>query len=92
VYDDEEATEMPRAYIVPTHLSKLVTVKAREDFARSVALGVQTKVARHKYLRGGVVLTDSIPKSSAGKILRKQLRHRVKHETDQVVFTPSSKL
>ena len=39
---------------------------------------VDAKVANHKKLRGGVVLVDVIPKSPAGKILRKVLRDRAK--------------
>lgn len=38
------------------------------------------KVANHKKLRGGVVLVDAIPKSPAGKILRKILRDQAKAE------------
>lgn len=38
-----------------------------EDFVRQ-------KVADHKRLRGGVRFLDAIPKSPAGKILRKELR------------------
>jgi acyl-CoA synthetase (AMP-forming)/AMP-acid ligase II len=41
---------------------------------------VKGRVAQHKYLRGGVVIIDAIPKSSAGKILRKDLREQAKRE------------
>jgi len=37
-------------------------------------------VARHKHIRGGVVLIDAVPKSAAGKILRRELRDRAKEE------------
>jgi len=40
------------------------------------------QVARHKYLRGGVVAVDAIPKSAAGKILRKELREWAKKELE----------
>jgi 4-coumarate--CoA ligase len=40
------------------------------------------QVARHKYLRGGVVVVDAIPKSASGKILRKELRERAKKELE----------
>lgn len=45
-----------------------------------IAAWVDEKVANHKKLRGGVVLVDAIPKSPAGKILRKILRDKVKAE------------
>jgi acyl-coenzyme A synthetase/AMP-(fatty) acid ligase len=38
------------------------------------------KVARHKHLRGGVVVVDAIPKSPTGKILRRELRERAKRD------------
>ncbi|KAL0955979.1 hypothetical protein HGRIS_002158 [Hohenbuehelia grisea] len=92
VYDEQEATELPRAYIVPAHLSKLNTEQSRDDFARSVAAWIQIQVAHHKFLRGGVVVTDIIPKSAAGKILRRQLRDRAKDNEDRVVYTLKAKL
>lgn len=39
-----------------------------------VATWVAERVAPHKRLRGGVVISDSIPKSASGKILRRLLR------------------
>jgi 4-coumarate--CoA ligase len=44
---------------------------------------IQSKVARHKYLRGGVVVVDAIPKSAAGKILRRQLREQARAEFEE---------
>jgi non-ribosomal peptide synthetase component E (peptide arylation enzyme) len=38
-------------------------------------------LSRYKQLRGGVVFLDAIPKSPAGKILRKDLRDMAKKET-----------
>lgn len=68
-----EATELPRAYVVP------VQPVAREK-AASFALGIQEwvaqKVASHKKLRGGIVLVEHIPKSASGKILRRELHNR----------------
>lgn len=37
---------------------------------------VASNVAGYKRLRGGVIFIDAIPKSPAGKILRKVLRDR----------------
>lgn len=38
------------------------------------------RVAPHKRLAGGLVVTDVIPKNPSGKILRKFLRERAKVE------------
>ncbi|EEB97599.1 hypothetical protein MPER_03049, partial [Moniliophthora perniciosa FA553] len=76
----KEATELPRAYVVHANPSKLTSQEAKEAFGRSVAQWMQGKVAKHKYLRGGVVIIDAIPKSAAGKILRRELRERAKTE------------
>nr|GAT57814.1 AMP binding protein [Mycena chlorophos] len=74
---EKEATELPRAYIVPADLSK---VASKAAFEREVAKWMETKVAYYKRLRGGVVIIDQIPKSGAGKILRRELRERAKQE------------
>lgn len=69
VYDESQATELPRAYImVPAGVPK------NEDTAKALIKFVDQQVANHKKLRGGVKFLDVIPKSAAGKILRKELR------------------
>ncbi|KAK0494751.1 AMP binding protein [Armillaria luteobubalina] len=80
VYDAEEATELPRAYVVHAKPQKISTDIEKNAFTRDVSLWIQTKVARHKFLRGGVVVIDVVPKSAAGKILRRELRDRAKAE------------
>ncbi|PWA00697.1 hypothetical protein BB558_003248 [Smittium angustum] len=74
VYLDEQATEVPRAYVVlkPQHTNKSQSEKLQ--VATSIQMWVQANVAPHKRLRGGVKIIDSIPKSNAGKILRRVLR------------------
>lgn len=47
-------------------------------FSKEVQEWVRDRVAKHKYLRGGVVIIDQIPKSAAGKILRRELRDLAK--------------
>ncbi|BGP50499.1 hypothetical protein JCM10450v2_006418 [Rhodotorula kratochvilovae] len=69
VWSEDQATELPRAYIVPNpEHAKSATLQ------KDVAAFVATKLAPHKRLRGGVVILDVIPKSPSGKILRKDLR------------------
>ena len=45
---------------------------------------IKSKVAKHKYLTGGVVFVDEVPKSAAGKIQRKVLREWAKRGDGQV--------
>ncbi|KAJ7496973.1 AMP binding protein [Mycena latifolia] len=95
----KEATELPRAYIVHANPDKIKTTQARLEFADSVVKWMTTKVARHKYLRGGVHIIDIVPKryellttklstltqlcSASGKILRRQLRELAKQQAER---------
>lgn len=60
---DEEAGELPRAYVVK---NDNVTVTEQD-----IIKHVESRVAPHKKLRGGVIFTDTIPKSASGKLLRR---------------------
>uniref|UniRef100_A0AC35TQ63 4-coumarate--CoA ligase 1-like n=1 Tax=Rhabditophanes sp. KR3021 TaxID=114890 RepID=A0AC35TQ63_9BILA len=64
---DAEAGELPKAFVVRNN--KKLTEKDIYDF-------VAGKLAKYKHLRGGVEFIDEIPKSPAGKILRRLLRDR----------------
>ncbi|KAK7057531.1 4-coumarate--CoA ligase-like 7 [Favolaschia claudopus] len=86
LYSAKEATELPRAYVVHAHLEKVKSAQAKAEFARSVVKWIESKVARHKYLRGGVGVIEIIPKSAAGKILRRELRELAKREAEQGVL------
>ncbi|GMS82588.1 hypothetical protein PENTCL1PPCAC_4763 [Pristionchus entomophagus] len=66
---DEKAGELPKAYVV--RKDKSLNEQHVVDF-------VKDKVSSYKQLRGGVEFIDAIPKSEAGKILRRQLRDRQK--------------
>ncbi|KAF8162515.1 AMP binding protein [Mycena galopus ATCC 62051] len=74
----EQATELPRAYVVHANPGKVKAAPAKAAFADSVARWMETKVAKHKFLRGGVDVIDVIPKSASGKILRRHLRDQAK--------------
>ncbi|KAF9457491.1 AMP binding protein [Collybia nuda] len=76
----KEATELPRAYVVHAQPDKVKTDAAKIAFQDSVKKWIQERVARHKFLRGGVIVIDIVPKSAAGKILRRELRERAKVE------------
>ncbi|RMZ82332.1 hypothetical protein DV738_g1761, partial [Chaetothyriales sp. CBS 135597] len=74
VFDNQRQTEVPRAYVVATNGKKT------EQDAQEIVNWLNQKVANHKHLRGGVRFIDEIPKSAAGKILRRILKERVKQE------------
>jgi len=68
VENKEQATEVPLAFVVKTAgPGQALTEKEVEEY-------VASKVAAHKKLRGGVRFIEVVPKSAAGKILRKDLR------------------
>ena len=62
--EDDEAGELPRAYVVR---------KSDDVTEESVLSFVGERVAPHKKLRGGVVFIDAIPKTASGKILRREV-------------------
>lgn len=75
LYDEDQATEIPRAYVVPADgLGK------GEKEATEIAEWLNKKVAQHKKLRGGVRFVDEIPKSVSGKILRRVLKVKAQEE------------
>ena len=63
----DETGESPRAYIVLKNENSIVTESEIYDW-------VAERVAPYKRLKGGIVLSESIPKSAAGKILRRLLK------------------
>jgi len=62
VYSDGEATELPRAYVVHSSPESIKTPEAKAAFETAVIKWTEGKVARHKFLRGGVVAIDLVPK------------------------------
>ena len=64
---DDASGELPRAYIV----KKSGISVSKEDIVNFV----DTKVAPHKRLKGGVVFLDAIPKTNTGKLLRRELKN-----------------
>ncbi|KAK4191557.1 putative 4-coumarate--CoA ligase [Podospora australis] len=76
-----QGEELPRAYIVRKPDSKAAE--------QEIAKWMETKVARYKQLKGGVVFIDAIPKNPSGKILRKILRERAAKEVGDSVPKPS---
>lgn len=71
VESEDGVNEVPRAYVV---------ADAKKITAERIVEWVKGHVAGYKQLRGGVVFLDAVPKSPAGKILRKDLRLLAKRE------------
>lgn len=76
VYDKKNHTEVPRAYVV--HKDG----KGAEEDAREIVEWTQGKMAKHKWLRGGVRFLEEVPKSASGKILRRVLKDQAKKEEE----------
>lgn len=69
----EQGTELPRAFVV---------LKDKSKSPAEIKDWLEKKVAKHKWLWGGIVQLDAIPKSPSGKILRRYLKDR---QGDKVV-------
>lgn len=74
-HDHERETEVPRAYIVLKPGVPKSDAKAAE-----IQAWLDSKVAEHKKLRGGVRFIDEIPKNASGKLLRRVLKDMAKKE------------
>jgi 4-coumarate--CoA ligase len=70
---------LSRAYVVPKIKPQLGAESTA--FSKEIEEWVRGRVAKHKFLRGGVVIIDQVPKSPPGKILRRQLRDLAKAES-----------
>lgn len=68
---DARAGEVPRAYIVPRDPS------LTED---KVSAFLNSRVAPHKQLVGGVRFVEELPKSQTGKLLRRVLKEQAENE------------
>jgi acyl-CoA synthetase (AMP-forming)/AMP-acid ligase II len=77
VYNRQRATELPRAYVVPSK-----GYEAGEKLEKEIRAWLEGRVAPHKRLRGGVRFVETIPKSTAGKVLRRILVEQAKLEEE----------
>ncbi|CAG9975451.1 unnamed protein product [Clonostachys byssicola] len=62
--------ELPRAYVV----------KNSDVTEQEIMQWVESKLAKYKWLRGGVAFVDNIPRTRSGKIVRRVLRERAQAE------------
>jgi acyl-coenzyme A synthetase/AMP-(fatty) acid ligase len=68
IYSDEQATELPIAYVT---LATPTTDKQR--LLDEIRQWADQQVAGYKKLRGGVFELNPLPKTPSGKILRREL-------------------
>ncbi|KAJ1961343.1 hypothetical protein IWQ62_003900 [Dispira parvispora] len=87
VYRPEQATEVPKAYVVLRDPQLMTDPVQAPKIAADIVDFVTQKVANHKKLRGGVEFIQEVPKSSSGKILRKKFRAHLNHK-QQANATP----
>ena len=72
---DDRLGEVPRAFVVKKNR------KAKNDeTAAEIHEYLNERISDHKRLRGGIVFLDAIPRSAAGKILKKDLKTLTKVE------------
>lgn len=78
---DEDAGELPRAYVVRADHNLSETEV--DEFVKGLPFvphGTSVRVSQYKFLRGGIRFVSEVPKSAAGKILRRFLREEAKKE------------
>jgi acyl-CoA synthetase (AMP-forming)/AMP-acid ligase II len=75
VYSEQRATELPRAYVVAAK-----GYSGGPGLEKEVKEWLQQRVSPHKRLRGGIRFVDAIPKSAAGKVLRRVLAEQARKE------------
>ncbi|GAA5909877.1 acyl--CoA ligase [Sporobolomyces salmoneus] len=71
VYAEEEVTEFPRAFIVPVDKNCLRPGRQSDQLAQQLRKFIEGKHAHYKWIRGGFVFIEAVPKSPSGKILRR---------------------
>jgi 4-coumarate--CoA ligase len=72
-YSDSEATELPVAYVALTPEKAAGPPNEIRQALDNIKSWADGKVAGYKRLRGGVYHLQTLPKTSSGKILRKDL-------------------
>jgi 4-coumarate--CoA ligase len=80
LFDAALATELPRAYIVPSSKHLLAQcipngpkTPELQALAQEIKQLMEAKTVRYKWLTGNVVFVPAVPKSPSGKILRRML-------------------
>lgn len=90
VHDAAQATEWPRAYVVAAGGAGKSEEELRK-LARELRDYVEKHTAKYKWLRGGIVFVDQIPKSPSGKILRRVLKEGGVQGLEVKVYEPKNR-
>ncbi|KAF4556584.1 AMP-binding enzyme-like protein 17 [Elsinoe fawcettii] len=86
ILDEDGHEERPRAYAVVKDSAK---GKVKED---EIVKWIESRVAKHKRLEGGVKFIDEVPKSPSGKIQRKVMRDWAAQDRKEMYSRPKAKL
>ncbi|KAK7434667.1 hypothetical protein VKT23_020075 [Stygiomarasmius scandens] len=96
---DEYHGELPLAFVVLQPETALAmkgdkSGTCAEQMRKSIfkASHVSNVKSKHKWLTGGILFTDVIPRNPSGKILRRVLRERVKAKVEQRTKDPLESL
>ncbi|KAJ1302097.1 hypothetical protein OPQ81_000928 [Rhizoctonia solani] len=76
-FPDEFSGELPLAFVVLSEKGRK-SGKNELEIKREIARFVSDNKTKYKWLEGGVVFIDGVPKNPSGKILRRLLRDRAK--------------
>lgn len=78
--------EWPRAYVALQEGAK-ETIKPTD-----IQEWIKPRVAKHKWLVGGVTFVDEVPKLASGKIMRKVMREWAKADAEKMESQVKSRL
>ena len=82
IYDSEQATEIPLAYVSLTEHHVNSSGSNIQDVLHGIRAWFDGQVAGYKKLRGGIHHLQALPKTTSGKILRRNLPAKVKEQRD----------
>ncbi|KAF5391038.1 hypothetical protein D9757_003956 [Collybiopsis confluens] len=80
---NEYAGELPTAFVVLQASAVSLVIrdpKYADDLRSSIFRHVADAKSKHKWLTGGIIFVDTIPRNASGKILRRLLRESVKQK------------
>ncbi|CAE7221755.1 unnamed protein product [Rhizoctonia solani] len=83
-FPDEYSGELPLAFIALSEEAKK-SGKSQDALRKEITTFVADNKIKYKWLEGGVVFVDAVPKNPSGKILRRMLRDQAK------ILTPAQR-